>query len=337
MSKGLDNPINWSFPCGRLFGIRIRVHVLFVLIALFLLAAELGSGSAGLSFRFISIAMLFFIVLTHEFGHCFGARYAGGDATDILLWPLGGLATTNPPHTVKGHLITVVAGPIVNVGYLIATGLLLVTMYGGLSAIPWNPFNPFPSYLLESAIQRWLIVFFSLNWIILLFNLAPVFPLDGGRILQCILWSRQGFAKATLTATGVGMAGAILIGLVGLISQATLMLGIAIFGYITCWQQRQMLKSGMFESENEFGYDFSQGYTSLDKGDVQGGKKPSRWQQFKQRREEARIAKEQARAEEHRREVDRILEKIRQTGMDSLSARERQLLAKETERQRSEH
>lgn len=336
MSNRLDNPINWSFPCGQLFGIRIRIHVLFVLIALYLLAANFDSGWEGLSFRFISIAMLFFIVLTHEFGHCFGARYAGGDATEILLWPLGGLATTSPPHTVRGHLITVVAGPMVNVVYLVLTGALLFAMFGGMRAIPWNPFNPFPDYYVESSLQRWLIVFFSLNWIILLFNLAPVFPLDGGRILQCILWSKQGFSKATMTATGVGMVGAVMIGLIGLIKGESLMLGIAIFGYITCWQQRQMFKSGMFESENEFGYDFSQGYTSLEKTAERVEKKPSWWQRYKQRREKARTAKEQLRQEQHQQEVDRILEKIARDGMDSLTTRERTLLAKETERQRSE-
>ncbi len=339
MSGGLDNPINWSFPVGRLFGIRIRVHVLFVLIAVYMLLAELGSGGGwrGVSDRFISVLLLFFIVLTHEFGHCFGARYAGGEAHEILLWPLGGLAMTSPPHTARGHMITVVAGPAVNVLYLFLTGAVLIAFFGGPGAVPWNPFRPFSTGVwIESSVHLWLVIFFALNWIILLFNLAPVFPLDGGRILQCLLWPKQGFARATWTATGVGMVGAIAIGLIGLVSQATLMLAIAVFGYLTCWQQRQMIKSGMFESENEFGYDFSQGYTSLEQAGEKFEKKPSWWQRQKEKRAAAKLAKEQARQEELQREVDRILEKIARDGINALTTRERQLLAKETERQRSE-
>jgi hypothetical protein len=82
------NFLNASFQIGRLFDINIRIHILFLIYIAWRL---LGAGS-GFLLAAIFMAVLFTIVLIHEFGHCFGARSVGGDARDILMWPLGGLA-----------------------------------------------------------------------------------------------------------------------------------------------------------------------------------------------------------------------------------------------------
>jgi Zn-dependent protease len=337
MTKSLDNPINWSFPVGTLFRIRIRLHILFVFGAMVLLFQDYqaGAGLRGLLYGLGSVGMLFFIVLTHEFGHCFGARYSGGSADEILLWPLGGLAYTNPPHTPKAHLITVVAGPLVNVIYLILTGGVLITL-GGAGLVPWNPFKPFsPAVYPATELEFWLVVFFALNYIILLFNLLPVFPLDGGRILQSVLWFRRGFVPATLLATGVGMVGAIAIGLVGLVGSIVMLLAIAFFGYFTCWQQRQMIKAGAYDMENEFGYDFSQGYTSLARSDAKARKRPTLMQRWRANRA-AKLAKREAdRLEERRLRIDAVLDKVHRDGVQSLTPKEKRLLEEETHRHRS--
>lgn len=336
MAKSLDNPINWSFPVGTLFGIRIRLHLLFIMGAFVVLFHALrdGGGWAGVGYGLGSIALLFLIVLIHEFGHCFGARSVGGTADEILMWPLGGLAYTNPPHTARAHLITVVAGPMVNVVFLIVTGFALVVWKGTLDAVPLNPFKPFHTAMpIASDTQYWVVVFFTLNLIILLFNLAPVYPFDGGRILQCILWPKRGFVPATLIATGVGMVGAIVIGVIGIATGEYMFFFIAVFGYFTCWQQRQLIKSGAYESESEFGYDFSQGYTSLDTGEP---KRPSFLQRRRARRDAARTQREADRLEEHRLEVDRILNKVSRDGLESLNPAERRILKEETQRQRSD-
>ena len=201
--------------------------------------------------------------------------------------------------------------------------------------MPWNPFDPSAALLHASSLfQWWLVIVFRISYVILLFNLAPVFPLDGGRVLQCLLWPSKGYSQATKTATGIGMVGAIGFGVLGIVSGEMILFFIAVFGYLTCWQQRQMLKMGAVAQEDEFGYDFSRGYTSLEREGT-----PQRRPGFFARRRAARAARreqrEQRELEEHRRRVDAILAKISQHGADSLTPEERRVLELETQRRRS--
>jgi hypothetical protein len=152
--------------------------------------------------------------------------------------------------------------------------------------------------------------------------------------LQCLLWYRRGFARATQVATGVGMVGAMVIGVLGVFTEAFLLIGIAFFGYVTCWQQRQMLRSGMFEADNEFGYDFSRGFTSLD-GDEPVQRRPSWLQRRRAARALAREEAERRRLDERRERIDAVLEKVHRHGVASLTPSERRLLEEETERQRT--
>ena len=196
------------------------------------------------------------IVLLHEVGRCFGARYGGGTADEVLLWPLGGLATVSPPHTPSANLVTVVAGPLVNVVLCGLSSFVLVLWVGGAGAVPWNPVHPFTSVdptLQFSEGQFWLRYFFGLNYMLFLFNLLPVFPMDGGRVFQCLMWPRKGYRDATMLACGVGMVGALVMGVVGLMGGPRLLLMLAVFGYLTCHQQRRTLKMGEVESANAFG------------------------------------------------------------------------------------
>jgi hypothetical protein len=201
--------------------------------------------------------------------------------------------------------------------------------------VPWNPFAfARTGAPVTSTLQLWLVITFSVSYFILLFNLAPVFPLDGGRMLQCLLWPSRGFADATRLATGVGMIGAIGFGLLGVISGQYLLLFIAVFGYLTCWQQRQALKMGAFEAENEFGYDFSQGYASLER-DHQRERRPGFFERRRATRAKRRAELEAEQLEQYRRRVDAILEKISVSGSESLLSEERRVLEQETERRRS--
>ena len=113
----MRDPLSWSVPLGRLFGITIRVHILFPAVALgLILRVAFGKEfEAGLWIEVVVLMGLMFVsVLLHELGHCFGARLVEGDAHDILMWPLGGLAYVDVPHTPRANLITTAAGPAVN-------------------------------------------------------------------------------------------------------------------------------------------------------------------------------------------------------------------------------
>ena len=193
--KPLDNPINWSFRVGRLFGIQIRVHVVFVICAVVLIWMQIPKDDAIAPPPFSMIlidalglyAILFAVVLVHELGHCFGARYTGGEADEILLWPLGGLAYTSPPHNAAAHMITTIAGPTVNVIICMVCTIVLVLWTGSLGGVPWNPLHPMwpvDVSIYPTTGQMWVMRLFGVSYLLLLFNLLPIFPFDGGRIVR---------------------------------------------------------------------------------------------------------------------------------------------------------
>src|SRR5262245_44184855 len=136
----MRDPFTWSLPLGSLFGIRIRIHMLFPFIALALiLKMSFKDGAPPQIWLPVTLllGLLFFSVLLHEFGHCFGARLVDGDAHEVLLWPLGGLAAIEVPHTPRANFIAAAAGPLVNVLLCAASGVGLTL----LAVRP--PFNPF--------------------------------------------------------------------------------------------------------------------------------------------------------------------------------------------------
>src|SRR5438876_8210872 len=129
----MRDPLSWSIPLVRVFGITVRVHVFFPLVALgIILRVHFLKDNPPQSKLWIDAAvmvgLLFVAVLLHEFGHCFGARLVGGDAHEVLLWPLGGLAAVDVPHTPRAHFLTTAAGPLVNLLLCLATGCALIVL-----------------------------------------------------------------------------------------------------------------------------------------------------------------------------------------------------------------
>src|SRR5262245_14673225 len=126
----MRDPFLWSIPLGRLFGITIRVHLLFPVVAVgLILRYAYQQNPPYIPGTWIDATMLCVLllvsVLLHEFGHCFGARWVNGDATEVLIWPLGGLATVDVPHTPWAKFLTTAAGPAVNLVLCLLCGLLL--------------------------------------------------------------------------------------------------------------------------------------------------------------------------------------------------------------------
>jgi stage IV sporulation protein FB len=339
----MQGPMSWSIPFTRITGILVRIHLLFILF----MVAQIGSaankyGSAIALEMFLFQIMLFSIVLMHELGHCYAARSVGGSADEILLWPLGGLAYVNHPHNAWASFITTAGGPAVNLVLFLITGvvMLIVGYWPPINPL-WNPWGnitqigggDFPTFVLPWYIT-WLARFFFLNWFLFLFNVLCIgFPMDGGRLLQAALWPKYGYYTATKIACYGGFAIAALLCLWSIIFLdkhhyeaivTTFML--AIFVFMTCQQELQRLEMGT-PDEDPFGYDFSQGYTSLERSARAKEKQPSilqRW--MAERAEKKRVKEEEERLADEQR-VDELLAKINHGGgIQALTSEEQRFM-----------
>ena len=186
--------MNDSFPIGRIFGIELRVHILFVYLAavLILLGAAGGSGLTTAAF----LALLVVLVVLHELGHARVAQHFGVTVVDIVLWPLGGMARmTALPEDPKVEGWVAIAGPAVNFALAAIGSLgLLVT-----HSLPWVH----PIYGDLNGLQGLLALFVWVNLMLGGFNLVPAFPMDGGRLLRALLARRRDWLEATEVAVGV--------------------------------------------------------------------------------------------------------------------------------------
>jgi Zn-dependent protease len=337
----MRDPMSWSLPLGRLFGIVIRVHLLFPMVAVgLILRAAFHKDAQNGDWIIASgiMGLLFLSVMLHEFGHCFGARFMDGDAHDIMLWPLGGLAYVDVPHTARANFVTVAAGPLVNLLLCVASGLALWYAVGAQPPWPWWP--PYSKTLTGAAgeiidnplpWQLWLARFYFLNMVLFLFNLLPGFPMDGGRMLQCAMWPRLGYRQATVVAIYVGFVVAICMFVIAIMSSAydgVLFLTLALFIYYTCQKQYIILEHG--GEDSVFGYDFSQGYTSLERDQPPPRKRrrPGIWQRWLQRRAARKMQRDVEQREAEERRMDELLEKVQREGLQALSEEERRFLTR---------
>ncbi|MFO0973035.1 MAG: site-2 protease family protein [Phycisphaerae bacterium] len=326
-----DNPMSWSLRLGRVFRIDVRVHFIFLLYIFVELLKNAGPGMVGLGFYAKWLGLLFGIVLLHEFGHCFAARAVGGEADEILMWPLGGLAYVRPPRTAWAHFFTAAGGPLVNVVFCLITAPLLVAGAGTIRAVPFIPFGSDAAWRLASATvwQQWTLILFVINYGLILFNLLPMFPLDGGRLLQAALWPRLGFVRSMRFATSAGMVGAIGLGMLGLLQGNFNYVAIAVFGYVTCLNERRMLAAMGDDAAFGLADDPPRERVPRRAGGLFGWW--TRWRQRVRQRQLERQRLERQRLEE---EVDRILLKVHEHGLQSLTKHERRTLQEATETRR---
>jgi stage IV sporulation protein FB len=347
----MRDPFYYSMPFGRMFGITIRVHWLFPFVALGMILKEAYKSKDAISGAWIDVAMmlaaLFFAVLLHEFGHCFGARHVNGDASEVLLWPLGGLANVDIPNTPRAHFLTAAAGPLVNLLLCLLCAGILPFLHDQALRPPWNPLE-FPGrnsdgmidlwpWFGSSAVSvstysaaAWVARFFYVNYILFLINVLLIgFPLDGGRMFQSVLWGYVGYRQATFAAIIAGFITVFIVGVWGIVSDSVLPLCLAAFIYLSCKHQYLVLETG--GDESVFGYDFSQGYTSLEREGapdaVQTNPRPvqpklSWWQRWKQARAAKRMQRETEQREADERRFDSLLEKITVQGKGSLTEEE---------------
>lgn len=332
---GIFRALNWSFPIGTYLGIRVRVHITFTLL---ILIDTLQSSDKLHTLRWI--ALLFVSVLLHEFGHCLACRKVGGSAKDILMWPLGGLAFVSPPQRPWPAFVTTAWGPLVTAILAAISYLGLSLRYGFENLVSVNPLQMLaPNWDLLAlrfstpiTTLDWLLVdLFIVNYALLLFNLLLVFyPFDGGRMIQEIAWARMGYERSMLWASRIGMVGAIVVAGYGIYTSSFMILFIAVFGFVACLQQLQIIRQAGDVSA------FEAAYRSQNLSSHRSPASVRRGMLFKWR---SQRAQRRARADAHedtmlQNEVDRILDKVRQHGLHSLSRGEKKALQRATDRQR---
>lgn len=179
----------------RFAGINVWLHWSWGLIALWALAGRQGAYSSPL-WNLAEYIALFAIVLLHEFGHSLACRQVGGQSDQIVLWPLGGVAYVNAPHRPGAQLWSIAAGPLVNVVLIpVFMGLHFLLVRMGVAPDSRDFWNCFVT------VQY-------INIALLVFNILPVYPLDGGQILRSLLWFKLGPGRSLYYASVFGLVGA---------------------------------------------------------------------------------------------------------------------------------
>ena len=211
-----------SIRLFRFSGVDVFLHWSWFLVAIFEINGRVGRYSS-IVWNILEYLSIFVIVLIHEFGHALACRQVGGTANRIVLWPLGGVAFVNPPPRPGATLWSIAAGPLVNVALL-----PLLTVVGFLSRSLGLLYTWPDMYALLRAV--WFI-----NLGLLLFNILPIYPLDGGQILRSLLWFMLGRARSLKAATVLGFVGVAAFVLLAL-SVHSLWFGVlAIFMLMNCW------------------------------------------------------------------------------------------------------
>jgi len=210
-----------SIRLFKLFGITVYLHWAWFIAVWYFVSQAKGYSSPIWSV--LECLALFGIVLLHEFGHQLACRSVGGQTHDIVLWPLGGVAYVSPPQRPGAQLWSIAAGPLVNVVLF----PLLMVLWLFLKSAGWEETN--------HDVYYFVFMLFLINTTLLIFNMLPVYPLDGGQILRSLLWFVFGRANSLMIASVIGF-----IGVAGLILFAlwvgdTWLIIVCGFIVLNCW------------------------------------------------------------------------------------------------------
>lgn len=226
-----------GWTIGRLAGIDLRLHFTFPLIVA-LGALQWGSahGASGALFGSLLMLALFACVALHELGHALAARHYGIPTREILLFPLGGVAfLARSARRPAEELWIALAGPAVNVVIAAALAIVIGVAPAALPGEAAGLFRASASGPSFGTFLHWLL---GANLSLVLFNLLPAFPMDGGRVLRALLAFRFGWLKGTRWAAAVGQGLAVAGGVWALLSGQILLALLAAFVYFGAGQER---------------------------------------------------------------------------------------------------
>lgn len=305
---GGENPAGWAVPLTSVGGVGIRLHVVFVAFIAVRLVQSIQTDNAGLLFQLLSFGGLLALVLLHEAGHVVAARYWRAEHDRVVLWPLGGLSHGEPTGRTAADLGVALGGVAVNLALVPVLGLLLRRVTGSWDLVFFDPLNAGDASITASAdgLLAWALWSLHANNLLLLAAnlLLPMPPLDCGRLVECVLSGRLGELAAARWTGTIGLAAAALTAFAGLMIDEAALVGVAIVGGFMSWQVRD--RASFLASIDE------QWTPPPDPADMPVSEPP---------------------IEEP--DIDRLLEKISEQGIGSLTPEERETLDRASIQKRS--
>jgi len=352
----MSDPWTWSVSLGRWSGTQVRLHFLLLFFAGWrlldaLLVAKPAPGTHPFLETAAWLSLLLLALAIHELGHAAIASRLGYEVEDIRLWPLGNLVGPAPSYGMRtsDSCLIALAGPLTS---LTMTVISWLGLYLAGAQPVLNPFGnalgTFGAPTLADGLvapafsEVWFVGWFGyLNWLLFLANLIPALPLDGGRVFRAAL-AGPGFGQPRDGAAGPLMARAcvfvlVCAGLVRLVtanlttasarpSGAMTLFGLALLIEMMVRHESRMSEEGYFD-DGLFGYDFSEGYTSLENSTQKvRPRRESALRRWRRRRSEQRRLRRVAREAAEERRMDEILEKLHNQGRTSLTDEEHRFL-----------
>lgn len=222
----MPNSRQGSIRLFRFAGIDVFLHWSWFLVAAYEIQTR-NARYSSIAWNVLEYLALFLIVLLHEFGHALACRQVGGRADRIVLWPLGGVAYVDPPPRPGATLWSIAAGPLVNVVLIPVLGIALIaSRSAGMTASSPDLYT----------LLYWV---FWINVSLLVFNILPIYPLDGGQILRSLLWFVMGRGRSLMVAAILGLVGVAGFIALALWRQSVWYGALAAFMLMNCWSGLQ--------------------------------------------------------------------------------------------------
>ena len=337
--------LTWSINLGRWYGVQIRVHYFLIFFAVGRLLNAVISEDQKVAPTACWLLILLLVLALHELGHVAMAMVQNVDPDDIRLWPLGNFVVPSGSNRSNDNLPVSVAG-LMTSGFLAIASAIILGMAGARMVV--NPFGvgndagaPFlqgAEELRATAYQPlWFVGWFGyLNLVVFLANLIPALPLDGGRVLRAALArSGVGITRDNPYPQWTARGFALILAIVGIFkmfnsfNDGLTLFCLALLIELIVRSETRMMEDGGFFDDGVFGYDFSEGYTSLESSAAKVRPyRESALKRWRRKRSELRRQRRLAREAAEDQRMDEILEKLHGQGKASLTDEEHRFLVR---------
>ncbi len=342
----MHNDRSWCFSLGRWGGLHLRLHVSFLLFAAVALLVDSAGGGIH---RIAPLALLILLasVIVHVLGHYQATRHLGVKMAEALLAPWGEFANQDTDDDDPAMMLAHLAGPVAN--FIVCLICVPILLFQDVNLIaffhPLAPDLEVTGFTWAAAVK----LTFRINALMIFVNLLPVFPFDGGKALRVALSQRWGAKQAHRSIRRMSRLAAIVLMVLAFLTRDQ-----AATSLVPLWFTLTMLALLMFfgtpaeqpshpdipaNDDSVFGYDFSEGYTSLERSSRQLGEYDEEEEgdtaNFLQSRAERRGHQQKHAEIQEELQVDAILARVHKQGLDCLSEDERQLLERVSARYRN--